>query len=621
MTDQNWVVFGAVDWNDVGWQIPHQLCASASARGINVLYVESTGLRVPSVRKDWKRIVSRLKNSVYSQSGFSPGPSGITVLTPLVLPFPANKIAVIINSYLIEAKVKKWILASGRYNNLIFVTFLPTPLIRRLIASFEPKGSIYYMADDMTGLCNQKQRLRVTEEAICKQVSIVATTSQKLRRRALLYRDDVGLIPAGLDASFLTTSCQTTKPAPTQKTIGFVGGIGTSDDKIDQELLVYIATVLDDFEFVFIGRQYANISNQLRARKNVHFIGHLSHEQMKERMNDFSAGIIPYRVNEYTESVHPCKVYEYLALGMPVISTALPEIENMNREHEDIISIAYDYDDFAQKIRKEVSRANDDYLRKRRIGFAQENSWENRYLQLAELIENAAENQKIEQAGTVETLRINQIPIRLARRIRSSKRRNTLLGFIILIGVTATYSPLTPLIGFMLKMKDRPASIETIIALAGDGEGRYFNKGIDKRAAELLRITRVLKPRHIVISSTRTPKQVEMLRNYLQAKGFDMGNLTSLQVTAATTASHLKRVAQTSIVQNSKSIYVLSAPLHERRAVVTLRRELGGKDIQIYANGIDRAEYAEKSISDRPGHSVVLLYELLALAKTVIFKD
>ena len=618
MTNQNWIVFGAVDWNDDGWQIPHQLCTSAAKDNANVLYVESTGLRIPSIRKDWDRILSRLKNFFLSQSGFSPGATRVTVLTPLVLPFPANKIAARINSYIVEAKIKEWIVASGRYNELVLITFLPTPLIKSLIASLEPKASIYYMADDMVGLCNQKQQLRTTEGLMCKEFSVVATTSHKLQSKALLYREEVALIPAGLDESFLSESTKGAKTATTRKIVGFIGGIGTSDDKIDQDLLVHITRALDEYEFVFIGRQYMDINDQLTTRKNVRFIGHLPHTQMQEKMRQFSVGIIPYRVNAYTESVHPCKVYEYLALGIPVVSTPLPEIERINQIAGGIVSIAYNYDDFAQKLRRELSADDATILCKRRIDFAHANTWGSRYVQLKRLIERAITTKELAQTESSETFSVNQLPIRLASKIESSKRRHALLASFFLIGVTVAYSPLVPLMEYILKVKDRPTSVETIVALVGDGEGDYFNKSTDKRADELLRVIKTLKPKDIIISSTRTPKQVLMLGDYLQTRGIGKASLSILPVKAATTASHLKQIAQTTVVRKSKSIYLISGPLHERRAVMALKRNLSSSKIHIYANGVDRLKYTEPSLSERPKAIIILLYEVLALAKDAI---
>jgi glycosyltransferase involved in cell wall biosynthesis len=40
--------------------------------------------------------------------------------------------------------------------------------------------------------------------------------------------------------------------------------------------------------------------------------------------------LVPYAINELTESVFPMKVFEYLAAGLPVITTPLPALADTN---------------------------------------------------------------------------------------------------------------------------------------------------------------------------------------------------------------------------------------------------------------------------------------------------
>ena len=40
----------------------------------------------------------------------------------------------------------------------------------------------------------------------------------------------------------------------------------------------------------------------------------------------FAVGIIPYIVNERMHYVNPLKLREYLSAGLPVVSTAVPEV-------------------------------------------------------------------------------------------------------------------------------------------------------------------------------------------------------------------------------------------------------------------------------------------------------
>jgi hypothetical protein len=46
-----------------------------------------------------------------------------------------------------------------------------------------------------------------------------------------------------------------------------------------------------------------------------------------------TVGLIPFHLNKYRlliNHINPLKIYEYLAAGIPVVSTTLPEIEHMS---------------------------------------------------------------------------------------------------------------------------------------------------------------------------------------------------------------------------------------------------------------------------------------------------
>jgi hypothetical protein len=56
----------------------------------------------------------------------------------------------------------------------------------------------------------------------------------------------------------------------------------------------------------------------------------------------FDVGLIPFRLNELTRAVNPIKLREYMSAGLPVVSTALPEV----LRYRDFVSIAENAGDF-----------------------------------------------------------------------------------------------------------------------------------------------------------------------------------------------------------------------------------------------------------------------------------
>ncbi|MFH1515441.1 MAG: glycosyltransferase, partial [bacterium] len=98
----------------------------------------------------------------------------------------------------------------------------------------------------------------------------------------------------------------------------------------------------------------------------------------------FDICTIPFLVNDMTMHVNPIKVYEYMATGLPVISSKLPEVLELG----DIIHFYDNKHDLTSKIRSILNNKNNQIeLSQRRIEKAMENSWDLRVMKIWELIE------------------------------------------------------------------------------------------------------------------------------------------------------------------------------------------------------------------------------------------
>ena len=112
--------------------------------------------------------------------------------------------------------------------------------------------------------------------------------------------------------------------APQQQTIGY---IGTIDDRLDYDILHHLFTNLPQTRFVFVGRA---LSQQglaiLKKYPNVSIEGPKTPEELPPYLKTFSAGIIPFIKDTFTKGIYPMKINEYLAAGLPVISTGFGDM-------------------------------------------------------------------------------------------------------------------------------------------------------------------------------------------------------------------------------------------------------------------------------------------------------
>lgn len=100
----------------------------------------------------------------------------------------------------------------------------------------------------------------------------------------------------------------------------------------------------------------------------------------------FDVGLIPFKINALTQRVNPLKLMEYLAMGIPVVSSPLPEVV----KYEDHVAIGAGIMDFSKAIQKAMAEDNP-AARKAGQEIAQMHSWHRRSSQLRRLIEKELE--------------------------------------------------------------------------------------------------------------------------------------------------------------------------------------------------------------------------------------
>jgi glycosyltransferase involved in cell wall biosynthesis len=152
-----------------------------------------------------------------------------------------------------------------------------------------------------------------------------------------------------------------------------VGYVGSVRNEVDLTLLAKTARLAPDLSFLIVGPILADVG-ELASCSNVRFVGSVSHDEVIRYLTVFDVGIIPYVQNPYTAHIMPFKLMEYLAAGLPIVATGLPEIRRFVSEHGDVVAIAEDAATFVTALRNAI--ANDGSIeRARRVKVAKHYEW------------------------------------------------------------------------------------------------------------------------------------------------------------------------------------------------------------------------------------------------------
>jgi glycosyltransferase involved in cell wall biosynthesis len=115
----------------------------------------------------------------------------------------------------------------------------------------------------------------------------------------------------------------------------------------------------------------------LREHANVHLLGPRSYAELPAVLRGAAAGLIPYALNDLTTGVFPMKVYEYLAAGLPVVTTPLPSLEGVEE-----VTVAAGAEAVVGAL-EEALAADSPEARARRSRAAAGHSWEERIDEIA----------------------------------------------------------------------------------------------------------------------------------------------------------------------------------------------------------------------------------------------
>lgn len=171
------------------------------------------------------------------------------------------------------------------------------------------------------------------ERQLLSRVDLVVATAEPLRASRATLHPRVLLVPNGVDlATFARTRERGPLPdrlaAIPEPRIGFLGMMNTA---MDVALIEDAVARAPDWSWVFLGPPAGADPEGLRRlerRSNVHMLGWLPRHELAGYLRGVAVGTIPFKTEgAYHQSINPLKLHEYMAAGIPVVSTALSEVE------------------------------------------------------------------------------------------------------------------------------------------------------------------------------------------------------------------------------------------------------------------------------------------------------
>jgi glycosyltransferase involved in cell wall biosynthesis len=338
------------------------------ARDGRVLWVNSIGYRTPTVSKrDIRRAIRKL--AAAAAPIHEPEPN-IYVVSPLAIPAYGSEWIRALNRRLLRAQVRRAmrLLHFRRPINWVF-----NPAASVVAGTLGEEKVIYYCVDEYTAFSGvSRGHLAELEARLLRRADLVVVSAQPLYDSKIPLNPRTILVRHGVDYSHFrkALSADTVIPreiaALPQPVIGFFGLIA---DWVDVDLMAAVAKHFSSGSLVVIGKATTDLS-PLHSLPNVHILGRKPYEALPSYCRGFDVALNPFRINTLTLNANPLKVREYLAAGLPVISTAIPEVEALGQCH-----IGRDTGEFIREIESALKDPGPSWRRSRAVSHE---SWEAR---------------------------------------------------------------------------------------------------------------------------------------------------------------------------------------------------------------------------------------------------
>jgi glycosyltransferase involved in cell wall biosynthesis len=249
---------------------------------------------------------------------------------------------------------------------------------------------IYYCVDDFLDYPGVNHRDWAAMEAdLLESVDGLVVTSRDLARKRLNSCPWLHL-PHGVDYEHFYSSLARSEPVPALEKIPrpIVGFFGLISSWVDLGLIRHLSEAFPEASFVLLGRADVDLG-PLAGRPNVYPLGFVPYYQLPRFARYFDIGLIPFVLNDLTRAVNPLKLMEYFALGLPVLSTRLPELETI----EGPLHLAVTPDDFRAGLR-DLLQGRSSFEAGDAFAAARLNTWDQRVEDLSEFLENLDTGEK-----------------------------------------------------------------------------------------------------------------------------------------------------------------------------------------------------------------------------------
>lgn len=276
------------------------------------------GKRRPVLIVDRPVSVHRVRRD--SRAGLRQVDEGMWVLRPIATPGFDRRWLAPMGDRVIARQIQ-WAADRVLPERRLLVTFSP---VRGLLPAVRRDRTVYWRRD----LAAERRYVSSVElvesrnHELLTAADVVTGVSPDLVAQSGVAAE-AHLVPNGADVEHF--SRPTDEPPADLGDGPVIGYIGAVSWRLDLRLISEVAKAHPEWTFVMLGRATVPVPRL----PNLRVLGERPYDELPRWVQRFDVGTVPYLDNPFNRASFPLKVFDYLASGVPVVSTPLPAIDDM----------------------------------------------------------------------------------------------------------------------------------------------------------------------------------------------------------------------------------------------------------------------------------------------------
>ena len=355
--------------------------------GNKVIFVNSISMGLAPLKSG--ELLPRIKRKLKSYAKLArTTEEGITVLSPPVVPFFANRAAAAANRRLLSAQVASLAKRRGMTNPILWIA-IPTAV--DMIGRLDEQLVIYHVSDkyeaNTMDHATDPSFIRKLHDRALAAADLVFYSSRKLFAEADQACQKSHLLEQAVDFDHWSRLSTGKVPVAAEVNriphprLGYFGAI--EPWLIDQQLIQQATRERPNWNWIFIGNKSRGL--EIEGLRNVHFLPPVSYQQLPHYAAGFDVCVLPWNTEvPFTSYGSAIKVREYLASGKPVVISPLPEYESMKA----VLRIGRDRNQFLTLV-DEALREDPRQQIKARQDAVRDGTWDARAAWVSQLIEQS----------------------------------------------------------------------------------------------------------------------------------------------------------------------------------------------------------------------------------------